>query len=278
MGISLASVSKVGSAASTLGNLVMVSPQTTVGYQPILLDTNGDPLTKQPDALLFHYEAENKVDLKSDITDHYVEDNTAINDHIGLAPEVIGVHGFIGELNDIPVGALAILKSVTDRLTVISAYAPQLSTTGLIAYNNAFQIYQTAKSVINSAVSTWSSINGTGGTTVIGEDGMKQYPNQTKQQLAFQQFYGYWRNRTLFTVQTPWAIFQNCAIQSLSAIQGNDTNEISDFEISFKVIRFAYTSATKKRAGRNLTQGSSLKDLGTSALKSVNTTFSSLMG
>jgi uncharacterized Fe-S center protein len=38
------------------------------------------------------------IELSSDITDHYIEDNTAINDHIALKPEIIRVEGLVGEL------------------------------------------------------------------------------------------------------------------------------------------------------------------------------------
>lgn len=156
---------------------------------------------------------------------------------------------------------------------MISAYAPVLSVTALIAYNTAFQIYQTGSNVLNSAVASWSSLSGSGGTTTINGTDIDLQKNQNKQQVAFQQFYGYWRDRTLFTVQTPWAIFQNMAIESLRAMQDAETRVITNFEITFKLMRFASTITENgpiistditNFQSRLANQAAGLTDLGTS--------------
>lgn len=271
----LSGISSATTAATALSNLILVSPQQTTGYQPQSSDSTQN---QQPPSLLFHYEGEQTVALESDITDHYVEDNTAIQDQIALKPEVITTHGFIGELNDVPPAALQLLQQAANKLTTIGAYAPALSATALIAYDEAFLLYQVGANAVNSAVSAWSSINGSNGENVIGSSGLgtgtfnaatgQISGNQTKQQVAFQQFYGYWKSRTLFTVQTPWAIFQNMAIKSLRAIQDAETRMITDFEVSFKMIRFSYTVGVTTPilafGGRFKNQGASLVDFGSS--------------
>lgn len=50
------------------------------------------------------------------------------------------------------------------------------------------------------------------------------------------------RLRTLFTIQTPWAIFEDMAILNLRAIQDESTRMITDFEVSFKQINIASTA------------------------------------
>lgn len=274
MVVNLSALSNVTTAATGLSNLILVTPQKTVGYQPQLKPTKtGAPQQQQPPALLFNYEGEQSISLQSDITDHFVEDNTAIQDQIALRPEKITTTGFIGELNDVSPRALALLKFAADKLTVISAYAPVLSVTALIAYNTAFQIYQTGSNVLNSAVASWSSLSGSGGTTTINGTDIDLQKNQNKQQVAFQQFYGYWRDRTLFTVQTPWAIFQNMAIESLRAMQDAETRVITNFEITFKLMRFASTITENgpiistditNFQSRLANQAAGLTDLGTS--------------
>ncbi len=274
----LSALTPITTAAGALSSLVLVSPQTTIGYQPTPIDAQGI-ITQRPPALLFHYEGEQTVALESDITDHYIEDNTAIQDQIALKPEIITTHGFIGELNDVPPAALAVLQAAAQKLTSVTAYQPSLSATALLAYQDAFSLYQTGANAVNSAVSSWSSITGGGGENVVGSQGLETGAfnastgnisnNQTKQQVAFQQFYGYWRARTLFTVQTPWAVFQNMAIRSLRAIQDAETRMITDFEVSFKMMRFASTQTTQGIApilqGRAALQNAGLTDLGTSA-------------
>lgn len=273
MATNLSGLTPITTAATALSNLVLVSPQQTVGYQPQSQNQNA----QQPPALLFHYEGEQSVDLESDITDHYVEDNTAVQDQIALKPEVINTEGFIGELNNVPPRALQLLKTLADKFTTIGAYTPGLSATAILAYNNAFLLYQVAQNAVNSSVAAWSSITGQDGENVIGSSGLGNAfdastgsirNNQTKQQVAFQQFYGYWRSRTLFTVQTPWAVFQNMAIKRITAVQDAETKVVTSFKVSFKMVRFASTQSAAGIApilqGRAAAQAAGLVDLGTS--------------
>lgn len=276
----LSALAPLTTAATALANLILVSPQKTQGYRPQNPpNTDGTPSQQQqPPSLLFHYEGEQTVRIQSDITDHYIEDNTAIQDQISLRPEKITTHGFIGELNDIAPAALSLLQIAADKLTVVSAYIPVLSETALIAYNEAFLAYQVAQNVVHSAVAAWSSITQQDSENVINESGLGAGDfsfstgaitgNQTKQQVAFQQFYGYWRARTLFTVQTPWAVFQNMAIEDLVAIQDDKTNVITDFNVTFKMIRTASTAIEVGLGvllqGRLNSQATGETDLGTS--------------
>lgn len=262
--MNLSPLSNVTTKATALSNLVLVTPQSTFGYQPQNPRNRSDDGESQslPPAILFHYEGEQVVSLQSDITDHTVEDNTAIQDQIALRPEEITTHGFIGELNDVPPPLLAQAKQIAEKLTLLSAYTPQLTLTAQLAYNQAFFLYSIARNAVNAAVSAWNSISG-------GE-------TQTKQQIYYQQFYGYWKNRTLFTVQTPWAIFEDMAIKSLRAIQDADSSVITDFEITFKKIRFAQTITSqvtidsRNTQGRAASQAAQLINLGTSTPPQVD--------
>lgn len=91
-----------------LSNLVLAIPQKQRGYE--IPNVDGD-LTGE--ALLFDYESENTASLESDITDHFVEDNTYLNDHIALRPEIISVRGFKGELSNIVQKAVLFVRSRT---------------------------------------------------------------------------------------------------------------------------------------------------------------------
>jgi len=246
MAISLETLSNASLTATTLSNLVLVSPQKNIGIKPTQQGNAAQSLNVP--SLLFHIEAENSANLRSGITDHYVEDNTAINDHISLMPETVSVNGFIGELNNVVPEILQALKIAADKLTIISAYTPSLSASAIVAYNNAEQLYRATMNTLEAGVASWNTINNsklgttTGQLNQIGSTGLvTDNGNQTKQQKAFQQFYGYWRNKALFTVQTPWAIFQDMAIEDMKAVQDPDTNMVTDFTIKFKIFRFAKT-------------------------------------
>lgn len=270
---SLSALTTITTTATGIANIVIVSPQKTVGYQPQSSFSRTTTVNQSLPALIFHYEGEQSVILESDITDHYIEDNTALQDQISRKPETISTHGFIGELNDIaPIGN-TVIQALQSKLSVIGAYTPELTITALNAYNEAFQAYQIAANAFKSAVSTYQWVTQTGGESVIGNTPFNPISNQNRQQTAFQQFYGYWSNRTLFTVQTPWAVFQNMAIMRLRAIQDAETNMISDFEITFKRIRLAVTanisnSQAAELQGRAANQDTAAKpvSLGTSTI------------
>lgn len=275
----ISGLSTITTTATALSNLILVSPQNTIGYQPMNPpNPDGTPSTAAlPPAFLFNYEGEQKAQLQSDITDHFIEDNTALQDQIALKPVIITTHGFIGELNDIAPPALQAVKTIADKLTIVSAYTPVLSASALEAYNTAFQVYQTAQNAVNSAVSAWSSINGTGGESVISGNSnfpIATEPNQNKQQQAFQQLFGYWNARTLFTIQTPWAIFQNMAILSMTPVQDSDDAYITTFEMSFKQMRFAQTITTGGTLGANLQGRAAQAAQGTQGLGAITPTSS----
>lgn len=236
MAVNLSAISGATTTAVSLSNLLLVTPNVNKGIQPqnIPVDvpytpysSNNGTNSEQPPSILFNYEGENTVVLDSDITDHYVEDNSSIVDQISLKPELITTSGFVGELNNVTPGILEPLKFIADKLLGISAYTPEISATALRVYNETLLAYEIAQNIVTTAVSAWNSLTG--------------QESQTQQQKYFNQFYAYWQKRTLFTVQTPWAIFPNCAIKSLRAIQDAETRVITDFEVTFKVIRFAKT-------------------------------------
>lgn len=282
-------ISSISSAATGLAGLLLVTPQVT-GYQPQSSQSDSGIVLAQVPTLLFNYEGENTASIQSDITDHYVENNSAIQDMISLKPEEITVQGFVGELNDIAPAPFASLQAAANKLTSIPGYLPGLSATALIAYNTAVFGYETAANLVNSAVSAWSSITGgQSGLATIGSNGLATPTNnnQSKQALMFQSFYGYWQQRILFSVQTPWAIFQNMAIKSLKSIQDPETLLISSFEVTFKMMRFASTQtasitslpngAFNSTQGQLFYQSQSGVNLGTQTPGPAGVSFASLV-
>lgn len=233
MALDLSGISNAVYGVNALAGLLLATPEDK-GIAP----QDGNSLGE---TLLFHYNGEQTVSLESDITDHYAESNDHINDQIALRPEVITTQGFIGELSDFLPPELQAIKEIKDKLTSLSAVAPELSITAARTYNLAFQGYQAVQSVKKSVEAL-----------ITGE-------NQTEQQKQYSLFYGYWKARTLFNVQTPWAIFENMAIKTLTAIQSGETDKITTFEVTFKQMRFAeeIESAEDRRISESFQQGRS---------------------
>jgi hypothetical protein len=240
-------VPTISQAATALSNLALVTPLLNYGYGPVSA-IDGTPLANP---WLFTYEGENTVDLEAEVTDHYLEDNSTVNQHVALKPELITVHGFKGEVENMlplqgPAGFLAqaVLGAVTD-------FQPSFSKSAQNVINQAAQAYQQAQVLANAAVGAWNTVSGNTGPTVIGSEGVEfTNPNQNKQQALFTQIYGYWRQQisqttpVFFNVQTPWAIFTPCVLMKVRAIQPEDTDELTDFYLTFKMIRYVSTASS----------------------------------
>lgn len=264
-------LSNITTTAANLGNLALVIPSQTQGYQPQNPpNEDGTPSTlDQPPTFMFNYEGEQTVELNSEITDHFIEDNTAIQDQIALKPVRVVTKGFISELNNVTPTILQPLKTIAQKLTAINSYAPSISETSQIAYDQAFQTYQIATNAINAAISAWASVSGGGVSVISGNFPIAVQLAQNKQQTAFQTFYGYWYNRILFTIQTPWAIFQNMAIEQLRPVQSEDTKTFTTFECTFKQIRTASTANSLPQS--SVSQGRLSNQSATSTSQGVST-------
>lgn len=262
MSIDLNALNTATTTAAGIG-AILASAKNTVGITPMNADPQVSALSLaqsttsifNPQSFLFHYNGEESVVLESDITDHYVESNKAIQDHIAKKPITYSVTGYIGELNDVLPSVLAPLKLAAETLILLAPYTPELTITAIEAYNTAFQAYQIARNAINVGIAAYGLISGRG--------------TQNKQQSAFTQLEAYYNNNTLFKVQTPWRIYQNMAIKSMKAVQSAETNTISDFEITFKQMQFAATyqqAAALLASGRAGEASASVTDLGVNTL------------
>lgn len=209
------------SGANVLGSAIaLINPNINCG----ILENEKDKNATQ--GFLFHINGEETVTLSADATDHFVEDNTSLHDHIALKPIQITVHGYIGEINNsVENEALKLAKATATGIQSLAPFAPKLASSATRVYNTVEQTYKTAAMVKN----TWDSI-------FPPEGGL-----QNEQQRAFGQFQTWFNNRQLFHVQTPWAVFSDMMIMNLRAIQGEENKYISDFEITFKQLRISKT-------------------------------------
>ena len=275
--------------AQALNNLILAWPQQKTGYQPESKLFGGKSGTDE--RFLFDIEGENTISLQSEITDHYVEDNYAISDHISLAPELITTQGFIAELNNNTNEATPLIKDLANKLGDIAAFDPQLSLSAQRAYNQAFQAYQSLAVLKRSAIAAWSTVstgNAQGPTEIspgLTADqfvtATNNFSTQNRQQIAFQKFYGYRKARTLFTVQTPWAIFKNCAILDLVATQDATTKYVTSFQVTFKPIMTAKTGTVDPWdafQGRLSSQGADMIRSGNNGLSTDATDYVKLQG
>lgn len=194
---------------------------------------------------------EDSVELESDITDHFIEDNTAVQDQIALRPETITVRGTVAELvlydpKFSPVQRPTIEKKgqyeqqliqtgvniLATRLPLIGALVPQLTS----FWAKKQQTIDTNFLVTQQQVADSNSLYG------MYNAKYPQLPkDQTNQSRIFGYFYQLWKGRQYFSVETPWGFFNSMAIQSLSIRQGAATRYASEITVTFKKMRFAQT-------------------------------------
>lgn len=252
MSIDLNRIQEVTTEIRALNNLALVSFSQNNFYQSKsnLIDT-----VRSGPKFMFHLEKRNEVNLKSSITDNFTEGNSVINDNIALLPEMVIVNGIIAELNNSFLNPQAdeVLNLIEDKLVLFNEFAPNFSTSVLKKINQGKKIAQDALIV---------------GTSRIEKSTLKADRSlQHEQQKAFGLFYGYWRDKTLFNVQTPWALFTDMVIESLNAVQKDD-EYTSEFNITFKKLRFAKTTGPNPNdlQSRLNDQSSTSSNLGTKTL------------
>lgn len=194
---------------------------------------------------LFNIITDDAVDLESEISDHWLEDNSPVQDHIALKPETVSVRGLVAELASAQPAQARVSQS-PDPLPLIPGFLPT-STPGAIqtAVQNAL-----APMMQKAAISDSQSLS------EFYRSRAPQQPNQTRQSYVFGYFYQLWKGRQIFSVETPWGIWNDMAILSLNGTQGEETKSVSEFRIQFKRISKVQSAiiTTGNLAGRAVFQ------------------------
>lgn len=196
---------------------------------------------------LFDVQTEGTATLSADITDHYTEDNKAVQDHIAIKPKRITLKGYVGELlYNTSSQSTEILQVLTQKLTTISAYLPQMSAAATQA--------QGAISGINSSGGTLESFSAglPAAANIYGliKNAIGAFGNTAKQQAAYQYFSSCQSEKILMGIQTPWEFLTNMAVETIVAIQPEESIFMTDFSVTFKQMRFATTkTAAAKLSG-----------------------------
>lgn len=170
---------------------------------------------------LFGIPEEESVELTSDSTNHYLEDNTAIQDHIALNPEQITLKGSVYEMLIPSYSAMPAPLGKSNPLVPSSLYAPSTKTKG--DEDAPIPTVQPSTTAYNRWKNAGAIQNGA-------------------QKKAFDYFYQLWRGRMLFSVETPWGVFRDMHIINFNPTQSKESNEVTNITVTFKRLRFAGTS------------------------------------
>lgn len=183
---------------------------------------------------VFDIEGETSLSLTTEITDHFLEDNTTIQDHIAIKPKKVTLRNYVGELvfrQDEEITAS--IQKVVQKLTVLNSFLPTLS-------RAASQINDTVRADDLSGASfeniTLESINK---ATDYWAFAKNISPPINKQEQAYLYFKALMEGKFLVSLQTPFEFLNNMAIESVLAEQSEKTKSVSSFTITLKQIRTA---------------------------------------
>lgn len=206
---------------------------------------------------VFDIEGESIAQLSAEITDHYTEDNKAVQDHIARKPKTITLKGYQGEVTYTPEGnsISSVLSNVAQKLTEVAAFLPQIST-ATAQLQTAYESGAGLSGLANLSLSSASDIYG------LVQNAIGAIASDTpRQQQAYIYFKSLWETGTLMGIQTPWEFMPNMVIESLTAIQTEGSRFISDFSVKYKQMRFAQTQTTAYINNGNAQTGTSVDNL-----------------
>ena len=216
----------------------VAQPQTAPGSSDsqTYLDTKTSTILKPKSAegisgFIFDIPDTENVNLSADITDHFTESNSFLNDHIVIKPDLITLSGFVGELRfKPPEGIAGQVEEIQNRLQIVPAYLGDL-TPG--AQQIAARIVGSVQTVISGINQTVDRVE-----NLVGFfDGVDA--EETQQQKAFNTLDALRRNGEVLTVQTPWKYYDSVMIQNISFRQDGVSEDISDISVTLKEIRIA---------------------------------------
>ena len=213
---SVASTLETADLTNELVNKFVVSPVINLGIAGLAFD-------------IFE---EHKVELTSDITDHFVEDNSTIQDQIAIKPLKFTLRGFVGEVVVEDAEPKSTIQELTEKLTIINSYIPVV--TGAARQLNSLITNRNS----NTTVENLTSSIGTG--VDLFQAFKELNPPEGKQAQAYNFFKALWKAKQLVSVDTPFGFVKDMAIENITAVQGNNSY-ITDFSITLKEFRTAST-------------------------------------
>ncbi|AWI10315.1 phage baseplate protein [Ereboglobus luteus] len=203
---------------------------------------------------VFNIVQDDTVELTSDISQYVMEDKKIAQDNITLKPASVQVTGLVAEVHSTPPAFLGEVLPYVQALDPIAAYVPRFATSANKIYNEAERIEREGRKVWQQAKNLWSLYKNTYSTeqeniaknrAVKGAaSDYKTYNKdeertqlESRQKEAFEFFHHLWVNKQLVTVETPWGIYNDMAIESLSVKQTGTSSYTSTFTMKFRHIR-----------------------------------------
>ena len=209
---------------------------TSVSNAQSFLDEKANALLAPKSAegisgFVFDVPGSENITLATDVTDHFTEDNSFVQDHVTNKPITLQLTGFVGELfYERPRGVAGAVANVQNRLETVEAYLGDYTPAAVQQTQAVIGQAQTAISAINQNIQRLQNVVG----LFEGEG-----PEETRQQRAYRDLFALREQRTVVTVQTPFAYFDSMIITNISFNQPEDSMDIADIAVDLKEFRTA---------------------------------------
>lgn len=187
---------------------------------------------------VFNIIGDEEIFVDSEVTDHFVEENYAVQDHVALKPISFTLKGFQGELVSLVGQSFNPILNAILALAPLTQANPQYNIQDTQVYS-AIALGSAQSLVVLNQIPSLAAL--IGNLTTI----------QTQQQAAFNFFLNMRNNRQLVTIQTPYGLLTNYIIENFRARQPGDSRFMSDFTVTFKQIQVVSTSVAPTAAAPN---------------------------
>lgn len=230
--------------------------------------------TKNSINYYFDIISDDSIEMINQITDNYVENNTAIQDHIGHSPLIINLSGLAGVGENVfrydPAVANQLLQEARFQsakmgyginfnnlqadsfwdLVGLGSQAKELNKLSAISVlyppvSNYIQVAKNAAELVDASISKYNNIY----QSIFGKENNNEQilGNFAKESNKLHQIFTELKrlrdNNIALTVTTPYGVFQNMYIQSVRLHQGNELY-VTDIEITLKELRFSEVTTT----------------------------------
>lgn len=228
----------------------------------------------------FHIYESEQVNMESDITDHYVDTNSAVQDHIARRPITITLNGYQGEYFYSVHPIETMVAKIAPVFTLVDVFKPKLD--------------KITKKIQQKQVEHLLNKLNNGNKTAAEEYAKKArkedffskqynaidlfqlfqniYKLKSAQTRAFFYFEALWKSEILFTVETRWKRYNNMVIQKVTPLADNNA-DITDFSVTFKQINIttSKSESIENVAGRLKDQAAQVIKKGVDKGKEVDT-------
>lgn len=219
----------------------------------------------------FHLPETEQITMQNDITDHFVETNSAVQDHIARKPTIVTLSGLQGEyfysVNEIE----DLLATITPTLSLVKQFLPKIApSTQQNKVQKATQenaVIQENELIVGSVEVQKRQFNAMDLFKLFQD----LYKLKSAQTRAYYFFEALFKSRAIMSIETSWRRLDNMVIQNVQAIRDGNA-DITEFMLTFKQLSITESGVEKKEntAGRLAQQSAPVTNKGVDKGQEVN--------